>query len=113
MCLCISNLSANRVDFSSSVTPASPPILTLRLQTSEPYNMQACLVDSILITNERSKVALCTQNDTICVERRCSFLFVDLKQATSSKWSLQGERGSRHNWKVNLPRVQREAMQAN
>ena len=29
------NLSANRVDFSSSATPASPPVPTLRLQTSE------------------------------------------------------------------------------
>ena len=29
------NLSANRVNFSSSVTPASPPVPTLRLRTSE------------------------------------------------------------------------------
>ena len=29
------NLSANRVDFSSSATPASPPVPILRLQTSE------------------------------------------------------------------------------
>ena len=29
------NLSANRVDFSSSVTPAAPPVPTLRLRASE------------------------------------------------------------------------------
>ena len=29
------NLSANRVDFSSSVTPAPPPVPTLRLRASE------------------------------------------------------------------------------